>query len=568
MKPILWESTETDFLTNGLGRLSDAISCNVVEERNGIYELQMDYPVDGILYDEVKVGRLISAIPADGKSPEPFEIYKITKPLNGVITIYGEHLSYRLNRIPVLPYSATNCALALQGLKTNAAEPCPFDFYTDKLLDGEWVNRTPASIREKLGGTEGSILERFQGEFEFNTWDVHLWTHRGNDNGVVIRYGKNLTDLEQEETIENTINGVLGYWANEDSVIYAPIQYSPNVSLFAHHRTAVIDFSDRFEEEPTVQELTDEVQDYITRNNIGTPSVNLSVKFIALWQTEEYKNLTSIERLNLCDTVTVIFEKLGVQAEAEVIKTDYDVLLERYNEIEVGDPQITLGDTITSISDSQANEVVTSYLPSVNANIQKASDLLTGVFGGNIVVNLTADGHPYEILVMDKPDKATAENVIRLNQNGIGMSQNGYPGPYNSVWSITGSFDASQINVIGLTASMIRGGILNLGALDNTSGVLRLYDNENALIGQMDRTGLKMYGQDGSYVLMNNSVGFAGYDRNDTKLYWADGQEFHMRKSVIEEEITLCNMMRYIPITLYDGGGNITNQGIAMVSSN
>lgn len=568
MKPILWESTETDFLSNGLGRLSDAISCNVVEERNGIYELEMDYPMDGILYDELKVGRLISAIPSDGKSPEPFEIYKITKPLNGRVTVFGEHLSYRLNRIPVLPFSADTCALALQGLKTNAAEPCPFDFYTDKLIDGTWTNRVPASIRERLGGTEGSILERFQGEYEFNTWDVHLWTRRGNDNGVLIRYGKNLTDIQQDETIENTINGVLGYWANEDTVVYAPIQYSDNVGLFTYHRTATIDFSDAFEEEPTVQELTDEVQSYILRNKIGTPNVNLSVKFVALWQTEEYKDLSVLERVNLCDTVTVIFEKLGVEAQAEVIKTDYDALLERYNEIEIGEPKVSLGDTITSISDAQAEEIVTSYQSTVSANIAKASDTIAGELGGNVVINRNADGKPTEILVMDTDNKLTAVNVIRINKSGIGFSQNGYPGPFNSAWTIDGTFDASQINVVGLTASMIKGGVLQLGALDNTSGILQLFDDENALIGQMDKTGLKMFGSDGSYVLMNNSVGFAGFDKNNVKLYWVDGQEFHMKKSVIEEEITLCGLMRFIPITLRDQDLDITNQGIALVSSN
>ena len=574
MKPILFAKTETVFTSNGLGRLSDCFSAVVSEERNGAFELELEYPITGIHYDEIEIGSIIGAKPADGKSIQPFEVYKITKPLNGVVKIYAEHISYRLNRIPVLPYSAQNCLLALQGLKTNAAEPCPFDFYTDKLIDGEWVNPSPASIRERLGGTEGSILERFQGEYEFDCWDVHLWTHRGTDNGVVIRYGKNLTELEQETRIDETITGVLPFYQNEDVQIIGDVQYSANANNFPYHRTVVIDFSQEFQQEgaesepPTKAELEQAAIDYIDRNNIGVPSVNLKISFVALWQTEEYRNLAALERVNLCDTVTVQFDKLGVSATAQVIKTKFDVLLERYDSIEVGDPVNNLSTAISSVSDTVAETVMNNSVGMIQARIDNAADTLAGGLGGHVVINRNADGKPNEILIMDTDDKTTAVNVIRMNSAGIGFSQNGYNGTYNSAWLIDGTLDMSQINVINLTANLIRGGVLQLGTLDNMAGVLQVYDDQNTLIGQLDKDGLKMWGQDGSYVVMNNAVGFSGYDRLGNRLYWVDGQEFHQKRSVVEEEITLCGMMRYIPITLYDGGGNIVSQGIAMVSSN
>ena len=567
MKPILFSKTETDFTTNGLGRLSDCFSCVVTEERNGAFELEMEYPIYGIHFEDIENGSIICAKPADGKGIQPFEVYKITKPLNGVVKIYAEHISYRLNRIPVLPYSAQTCALALQGLKTNAAEPCPFDFYTDKVIDGDWVNPYPASIRERLGGTEGSILERFQGEYEFDNFDVHLWTHRGTDNGVVIRYGKNLTELEQETNIESTVTGILPFWQNEDAQVVGSIQYSANADNFPYHRTEVVDFSQNFEEEPTAADLETEAQAYIARNKIGVPNVNLKISFVALWQTEEFKDLAALERVNLCDTITVQFDRLGVSATAQVIKTTFDVLLERYNSIEVGEPKNSLSDTITSISDDSAETAVNNSVGMIQARIDNAADILSGGLGGNIVQNKNADGLPNEILIMDTADKATAVNVIRMNSAGIGFSQNGYNGPFNSAWLIDGTLDMSQINVLNLTANLIKGGVLQLGTIDNTAGILQVYDQENTLIGQLDKDGLKMWGQDGSYVVMNQSVGFSGYDRNGTRIYWVDGQEFHQKKSVIEEEITLCNMMRFIPITLVDGGGNITNQGIALVSA-
>ena len=193
---------------------------------------------------------------------------------------------------------------------------------------------------------------------------------------------------------------------------------------------------------------------------------------------------------------------------------------------------------------------------------------MTGGLGGHVVINRNADGQPNEILIMDTDNTATATNVIRFNEAGIGFSQSGYSGPFTGFIGIGGTIDFAQIRTLNLVANMFKGGVLQLGTLDNEVGLLQVFDGQNALIGQLDNDGLKMYGQDGSYVLMNNQVGFSGYDRSGTRLYWVDGQEFHMRKSVIEEEITLCGMMRYIPITLYDGGGNIVSQGIAMVSSN
>ena len=569
MIPILFPAGATAWTTNGLGRLSDTISAKVEEERNGSYELTLEYPVDGIHYQDLAISNLILAKPADGKDPQPFRIYKITRPMGGKVTVCAEHLSYQLSMIPVVPFTAPSCLAALQGLKLNAAEACPFDFYTDKTIGTQWTVQQPASIRELLGGTDGSILETYRGEFEFDGYDVHLWTARGTDAGVVIRYGKNLTNLEQEENIENTYTGIMPYWQKEDedgtvTTVLLPerVLHSDRAANFPYQRTIPVDFSGEFEEQPTEQELRDAGEDYILANNIGIPSVNVKVDFIALWQTEEYRDLAALERVNLCDTVTVRFDKLGVDVTAKVIKTNFDVLTERYNEIEVGDAKGTLGGTISEIGREEAEETARTVTAEYTTAIGQAADLLTGGLGGHVVINRN------EILIMDTDNTATATNVIRFNEAGIGFSQSGYSGPFTGFIGIGGTIDFAQIRTLNLVANMFKGGVLQLGTLDNEVGLLQVFDGQNALIGQLDNDGLKMYGQDGSYVLMNNQVGFSGYDRSGTRLYWVDGQEFHMRKSVIEEEITLCGMMRYIPITLYDGGGNIVSQGIAMVSSN
>ena len=172
-----------------------------------------------------------------------------------------------------------------------------------------------------------------------------------------------------------------------------------------------------------------------------------------------------------------------------------------------------------------------------------------------------------KILVVDKLPKEDATNVIMINNGGIGFSQTGINGVFNSAWTIDGTLNMQAINVINLSANLIKGGTLKLGANDNESGILELYDESNNLIGEMTKSGLKMYGMDGSYVLINNEVGFAGFDRNGNKIYWVSEDEFHMKKSVTEEEITLCNKLRFIPIVLTDGNNNIVNDGIGLVST-
>lgn len=575
MMPVLYDANEVAFESNGLGRLSDVISCEVTEERNGKYELEMQYGVDGIHYSDIALSRIIFATPADGKSPQAFRIYKITKPINGKVTIYAEHISYQMNHIPVLPFTAPNCPTAFIALKNHAAEMCPFEFWTDKGADtSQFALDLPKAMRTVLGGESGSILNLYGGEFEWDNWTVKLWVNRGADKGVTIRYGKNLTDLKQEENIQATYTGICPYWLGSDEngndeLVTLPenVLHSQQAGNFPYQRTQVVDLSRSFDTKPTEEQLREEGLAYIERNNIGVPKVNLRVSFAALWQTMEYANTAAIERVGLCDTVTILFEKLGVSAKAKVIKTTYDVLAERYTRIEIGDAKANFADTIIRQNEETIEEAQSGIRGTVSSAISSATNKITGGLGGHVVINRNADGYPNEILIMDTEDKNTAVNVLRFNEAGIGFSQNGYNGPFNSAWTIDGTLDMQQINVIHLVADLIQGGTLTLGARENEAGVLQLYDKQNNLIGQMDKTGLKMYGVDGSYVLMNNEVGFAGYDRNNQKIYWVAADEFHMRKSVIEEEITLCDKMRFIPIEIYDSDDNLINDGIGLVST-
>jgi phage minor structural protein len=466
MIPILYESSETEFVSEGLGRLSDAISCSVTEERNGSYELEMEYPVTGVHYSDIQLKRIISAIPADGKNRQSFVIYKISRPLDGKVTINAYHISYLLSGVITAPGSAKTVTEALLLLKNNALTNCPFEFWTDKETVANYSCDVPASIRSRLGGVTGSILDCYGGEYEWDNFTVKLHAHRGQDNGVRIAYGKNLTDIKQEESIESTVVGIYPYWKKDASdgeeaqlvTLDAPV-YADNADNFPYKLVSVLDCSQEWQTAPTTDQLKAYAQSYIKNNDVGVPSVSIDVSFVALWQTEEYKNIAPLERVNLCDTVHVDFNTLGVSATAKVIETDYDVLSERYNSITIGNARASLSDTISNIESTatQTKKETTSFFQTAIAN---ATKLIQGGLGGHVIFNTNADGQPNEILIMDTDDKNTAVNVIRMNVAGIGFSTTGYNGPFTTAWTINGAFNADFITAGTIRANLITAGIL------------------------------------------------------------------------------------------------------------
>ena len=468
MIPILYEATETNFTSNGLGRLPDATECVVTEERNGAYELRMMYPTDGLHFSDIQISRFIYAVPADGKGKQPFRIYSISKPLDGIVEINAEHVSYQLSHIPVSPFEAGSLAAALVGLKDNAAEACPFTFWTDKTVTGNFKVTEPVSLRSRLGGVEGSLLDVYgTGEYEFDHYTVKLHLHRGTNNGVTLRYGKNITDIKQEENIANTYTGVMPFWKGDVDgtettiMLTEKVLHSANAANFPYQRTIPLDLSSNFESQPTEAQLRSAANSYMTSNNIGVPAVSIDVSFIALWQTEEYKDVANLERVNLCDTVTVEFPALGVSAQAKVVKTEYDVLRDRYQSLELGDAKTNFTQTLsTEISNntSAMKQLPTkSYLQKA---VDHATELITGGLGGHVVMKTNADGEPEEILIMDTDDVNTAVNVIRINQAGIGFSTDGYDGPFSTAWTIDGHFVADFIDTGNLNATLITTGVL------------------------------------------------------------------------------------------------------------
>lgn len=489
MIPVLYSPTETAFTSQGLGTLNDVISCTVTEKRNGSFELQMEYGVEGIHYSDLAHSCQILAKPNEGMDPQPFRIYRISKPLNGKVTVYAEHISYQLSHIPVSPFTETSVSAVFSSFESEALESCPFTFWTDKTDVGEFKVEKPASIRSLMGDQAGSVLKVYGGEYQFDGYTVRLYNERGRDNGVVLRYGKNITDLNQDENIANTITGIVPFWKkNQDDpavMLNPPVVYSSNASAYPYKRTVPVDFSSDFEEQPTQSELRTAAENYISNNNIGIPEISLKVSFVALWQTEEYKNIIGIERVNLCDTVTVEFPPLGVNAKAKVISTTYDVLLERYTSIELGEAKSNLASTVAQVRDEiveQTSDATKTYL---QQSIDRATQLITGGLGGYVVTVLNADDQPQELLILgDDDDYTVAQQVWRWNRNGLGYSSTGYNGTYSTAITKDGHIVADFIDTGTLTANVIKVGVLqdfaNLNRWNMQTGDFRLAANNGS----------------------------------------------------------------------------------------
>ena len=512
----LFESTATSFQTNGLGGLSEALKCEVVEERNGSFELEMEYHISGRRYSDLKLRRIIVAKPKPYSEPQPFRIYDISKPINGLVTIKAEHISYDMSGYPVSPFSVSDVKAAISNTQSNAIVSHPFKLSTDMSASGEFTILKPVSMRSLLGGSSESILESYggDGEYEFNGFNVILHQNRGTNRGVTIRYGKNMTDLKQEESCSNVYTAVYPFWYSDEwGMIELPEKTLKTAGTYDYTRILPLDLSNEWENSyewddqyPSEDEIRELAQNYVDKNNIGVPIVSLTVSFEQLSQTKEYEMMALLETVRLCDTVNVEFPLLGVSATSKCIKTTYNAITNKYISIELGESQSTLSDTVSEQSQTIKKQPTQTFMEKA---IQTATQLISGGLGGYVVIRSSSGGkYPDEILIMDDPNIEKATKVWRWNKGGLGYSPTGYNGPYTTAITQDGSIVADFINTGHLTASIIQGGTLTVGGFDNTNGNIEVRDAKNNLLVQMSVQGLKFYG-DGSKpitTIIDNTV--------------------------------------------------------------
>lgn len=486
MIPILYDPLETQFDSNGIGLLTDTISCIVEEERNGSFELTLQYPQEGRLADYITEDAIIKAKPNDKDKDQLFRIYKSGKPISGVNTYYAEHISYELNMNPVCRprISGKNAQEAIAQLLEEAVIENNYTAWSDITTRNNTQIDDVLSVRNILGGTEGSILDVWGGEYQFDNFAVKLHKSRGSDTGAMIRYGKNLISAEQERNIGDVITAIFPYCyytpEKEDGATEEPDPVfvslpekfinTPNANKYARPKCAPMDFSDEFEDCVIVtEEMLRKVAKTYTESGIDEPKISIKATFQNLKKTKDYENIQALETIGICDTVTVMIEKLGIEVKAKIVKYAYDSVKERFDSVEIGEPKTNLTKEITAAQKEQKEEIIKSVTRSekiqkkIEQTIKDVTAAITGNSGGHVL--LYPAENPQEIYIMDTDSTATAKNVWRWNLAGLGHSSNGIGGPFETAITAAGQIVADFIAIGKLNGALIEAGTINAESL-------------------------------------------------------------------------------------------------------
>ena len=513
MIPILFKANASDFSTYGIGPLPDTVSCEVTEERNGAYECVLKYLASGRNYPELRNERIVKVKPNDTAADQTFRIYRITTPINGIVTVYAQHISYDLSSIPapLRESASTPPQFAVEQEFENTPIPHRFTFRTDYTEPKPFSVDRPKSLRAMLGGSEGSLMNLWGGEFEWDNYRVIHHRGRGVNAGVVIEYGKNLTKLEHDADAGEVYTDLLPYAVSTaedgtETVITLREQLLPIVAEnTARRKTLIRDFTDSFSYGTAVTEemLRERAVKYLQNNPLGVETPTLTVAFEPLWKQPEYAAV--LERVSLCDTVTVRHSELGISVHTKVIKTVYDTLSEKYVSVTLGSAKANLMKTVGDAAE-RAEEAVAKIdrFPSLMSSaISQATKQITGQNGGYVVLRSGSNGQPYELLILDKPTVEEAVNVWRWNVAGLGFSSHGYNGPFETAVTADGQIVADFITSGTLVANIIKAGTLSsqdgssYWNLDTGEVVLRAYATVSSVEEANERideiNGQKMY---------------------------------------------------------------------------
>ena len=551
----LFDTTDTLFSTNG-DKVIIPLRAKIHKEDNGSFYLDLDADLSYV--NDLTANRIIVANTPQGE--QAFRITNVTQ-TRKKITLKAYHVFYDSKNYLIQDSYVVNgdCNYALDHFNTATDNLSPFTTISDVTTLNSF-----RCVRKSLYEAIQTIIERWGGHLVRDNFTIGIRANIGQDNGVTVRYAKNLKEINVDYNWDNVCTKLMPVGKDglllDELYVYSQTQYDiPYTKCVSFDQSSIEEENYQDQEgnldedaynQALIDDLTTQAQNYVNQNCV--PKVN-------------YKLKANLEKItDIGDTVQVEDERLGLTLLTNVIAYDYDCILDKYIELEFGNFEQKLSGLVSSIT-TQTQEAIEENNAVIQVTLSKelaqAKDTIMNALGSSYVI--------YEgdkILVVDTLPKEDATNVIMINNGGIAFSNTGINGTFASAWTIDNVLNMEQINVINLTANLIKGGTLKLGSNLNQNGQLEVYDEANNLVAQMNNEGLKMYGVDGSYVLMNNTVGFAGYDRLGNQIYWVSKDEFHMKKSVVEEEITLCNKMRFIPITLYDGNNNMTNDGIGLVS--
>lgn len=483
MIPILYDSNESAFVSNGLCRLKDIISCTVVEERNSIYECNFEYPVDGANYDLIKCGRIIAVVHDDTEDIQPFDIVSFSRPINGVVTFHAVHISYRQSKLTASGTNVNSLAGAFDLLKT-ATPSNPFTYWTNKASSGNFfaADDVPHTVRQMLGGMEGSILDCYGGEYEWDKWTVKLWDNRGIARDITIRYGINLMGYDEDVDYSEAYTSCIPFWVsndNEQTVVKGNKVTVDDIPYNGRESCVPLDLTDKFEERPTAQQLQNLAADLMRKNKSATPTQTIKVEFIRLQDSTEYASYANLMQCRLCDSINVVFPMYGTSGSFKIVKTVYDVLQEKFDSMELGTLSVTLSEALGINSNNSV-----SYHGSGGGGSGGGGGGVTGVKGdaeltyrtGN--VNLTAaniGALPSNTAIHNVPSGGTTGQVL-TKASGTN---------YDLTWG-----DGSGVTDVKVNGtSVVTSGVANVPRADETTyGVVKVVGDNDPLQGVLHVT--------------------------------------------------------------------------------
>ena len=539
----VYDSNERLFNHNGIKVLHPLVA-DITKKDNGDYYAELEDTIENLDFYQ---NGLIVRIP----TPWGVQGFRMSNPKvkNNKVSVKAWHLSYDAKNYIIADAYAVdkNCNDALAHFNESTDVPSPFT----TLGDISTVVSTRA-IRKTLYEVYEWFLseDKYGGHWFRDNWTLGIKARCGEDRGVVLAIGKNITDIQVAEDWDNVCTKVLPYTTDGEIAVMLDDTYvSIADQLYDVPYTKVVQFEHDLvaEEYATTEEyhaaiktwLKAQAEAYVEANKL--PKVNYAVS-------------ASIDNVSdVGDTIHVKHSKCKVNILTEVISVKYDAIRKKYTKIEFGNfkPELkSLSQSITAEANKHTDAVAKETQTLLQTELEQATATINGVLGNSYVIN---EGS--QILVVDALPKESAKNVLKISNGGIGFSNTGINGTFSSAWTLDGTLNMANVNVINMSASLIRGGVLRLGGAGNSSGTFELYDETNTLISVMDKDGLTVYAKNGDYVKLNAEEGFVGYDAHDNRVYWADGETFHMSNAEVENQIKIAGKIKIVPVATADNVG-------------
>lgn len=539
----VYDSNETLFNNNGL-KILHPLRADITKKDNGDYYAELQDTIDNLDYYQ---NGMIVRIP----TPWGVQGFRMSNPKvkNSKVEVKAWHLSYDAKNYVIEDAYAVdkNCNDALNHFNDSTDTPSPFNVISDitTLCSTRAIRKTLYEVYEWLLSSD-----KYGGHWFRDNWTLGIKQNIGQDRGVVLSVGKNITDIQVSEEWKNVCTKILPYTTqNKQEVMLDEVYVEIAEQLYDIPYSKVVKFdndidADNYETEADYlsavkEQLRTQAQAYLEENKM--PKVNYSVS----------ANITDVSDVG--DKIQVKHPKCKVNILTTVISVQYDAIRQKYIKIEFGNFKNELkniSQTITAESNKHTDEVIEETKVLMKDELDKATAEINGVLGNS---NVIYDGD--QILVVDKLPKEDAKNVLKISMGGIAFSNSGINGTFTSAWTLDGTLNMQNINVINLTASMIKGGTLKLGGVNNSSGTFELYDETQRLIALMDKQGLTVFAHNGDYVKLNAEEGFVGYSKDGTKTYWADGDTFHMKNAEIENETKIAGKIKIVPVATSENVG-------------